>query len=69
MFLMSQVIDPDILWKSCLSFLIFVNIFLDIRKKNKERIQKKAHKRYQNYFIEEKEKKQQYDCEQYKNLP
>lgn len=68
MFLMSQVIDPDILWKSCLSFLIFVNIFLDIRKKTKKDFKKKAHKRYQNYFIEEKEK-QQYDCEQYKNLP
>ena len=37
-------------------------------QENKERLQKKAHERYQNLSKEEKEKKQQYDLERYKNL-
>ena len=37
---------------------------------NKQRLQKKAHERYQSLSKEEKEKKQQqYDGERYKNLP
>ena len=37
-------------------------------QKNKEKTTKKAYKRYQNSFKEEKWKKQQYGCESYKNL-
>ena len=37
-------------------------------QKNKERLKKKAHKRYQSLSKEEKEKKRQYVCECYKNL-
>ena len=37
-------------------------------QKNKEKTTKKAYKRYQNPFKEEKLKKQQYGCESYKNL-
>ena len=38
-------------------------------QENKERLQKKqTRERYQNLFAEEKEKKQQYGCEHYKNL-
>ena len=36
---------------------------------NKERLQKKACKRYQSLSKEEKKKKQQYGRERYKNLP
>ena len=36
-------------------------------QENKEIIQKKAHKRYQNLSKEEKQKKQQYGRERYKN--
>ena len=35
---------------------------------NKERLQKKVSKIYQNFSIEEKKKKQQYGHERYKNL-
>ena len=35
-------------------------------QENKERLEKKACKRYQNYSKEEKEKKQHYGCEHYK---
>ena len=38
-------------------------------KKNKERLRQKARERHQDLFEEEKNKKQQYSCEQYKNLP
>ena len=38
-------------------------------QENKEKLQKKAHERYQNLSKEEKEKKRQYGHEQYKNLP
>ena len=38
-------------------------------KKNKERLWKKAHERYQNLSEEDKNKKWKYNCEQYKNLP
>ena len=37
-------------------------------QEDKERLKKKAHKRYQNLSEEEKEKKQQYGCECYKNF-
>ena len=37
-------------------------------QENKERLQKKACKRYQNLSKEETEKKRQYGCERYKNL-
>ena len=37
-------------------------------QENKERLQKKAHERYQSPSKEEKGKKQQYGCERYKNL-
>ena len=36
---------------------------------NKERLQKRAHEKYQSLSKEEKEKKQQNGCERYKNLP
>ena len=36
---------------------------------NKEKLQKKARERYQSLSKEEKQKKQQYGCGQYKNLP
>ena len=37
-------------------------------QENKERLQKKACKRYQNLFKEQKEKKRRCGCECYKNL-
>ena len=37
-------------------------------QENNERLQKKTSKRYQNLPNEEKEKKQQYSCERFKNL-
>ena len=37
-------------------------------QENKDRLQKKAHERYENLSKEEKEKEQQYGCECYKNL-
>ena len=37
-------------------------------QKNKERLQKKARERYQDLPEEEKNKKQEYGCEQYKNI-
>ena len=36
---------------------------------NKEKLQKKACEKYQSLCKEEQEKKPQYGCEQYKNLP
>ena len=38
-------------------------------QENKERPQRKAHKRYQSLSKKDKEKKWQYACELYKNLP
>ena len=57
-------------------FYVFVFIYIKISKnlsakyyqENKERLQKKACKRYQNLSKEEKEKKRQYGHECYKNL-
>ena len=58
-------------------FSIFLNFFLNLFsyiqkslkfKKIKKDYQKKAYERYQNLFKEEKEKKQLYGCERYKNL-
>ena len=37
-------------------------------KENKERLQKKARERYQNFSKKEKEKKRQHGRERYKNL-
>ena len=37
-------------------------------QENKERLQKKAHERYQNLSKEKKRKKQQYGRERYKNV-
>ena len=36
-------------------------------QKGKEKLQKKAHEKYQNLSEEEKEKKHQYACERYKD--
>ena len=44
------------------------NLSAKYYQEHKERLQKKAHERYQNLSKEEKEKKQQYGCERYKNL-
>ena len=44
------------------------NLSAKYYQKNKERLQKKARKRYQNISKEENEKKQQYGCERYKKL-
>ena len=38
-------------------------------QENKERLQEKARERSQNLSNKEKEKKRQYGCERYKNLP
>ena len=38
-------------------------------KKNKEGLKKKAYEKYQDLSEEEKNKKRQYGCEWYKNLP
>ena len=42
------------------------NLSAKYYQENKERLQKKAHKRYQNLYKEEKN--QQYGCKRYKNL-
>ena len=47
---------------------MFKNLSAKYYQENKERLQKKAHERYQNLSKEEKEKKQQYGRERYKNL-
>ena len=48
---------------------MFKNLSAKYYQENKERLQKKAHERYQNLSKEEKEKRQQqYGCERYKNL-
>ena len=39
------------------------------KAKKKERLQKKAHERYHNFSEEERNKKHQYGCERYRNLP
>ena len=46
------------------------NLSAKYYQENKDRLQKKANERYQNFSNKEKEKKQQYDCdcERYKNL-
>ena len=44
------------------------NLSAKYYQENKERLQKKARKRYQNLSKEEKEKKRQYGRERYKNL-
>ena len=44
------------------------NLSAKYYQENKERLQKKAHKRYQNLSKEEKEKKRQCGRERYKNL-
>ena len=44
------------------------NLSAKYYQENKERLQEKACKRYQNFFEEEKEKKRQYDRKRYKNL-
>ena len=44
------------------------NLSANYYQENKERLQIKAHERYQNLSKEEKEKKWQYSHEQYKNL-
>ena len=44
------------------------NLSAKYDQENKERLQKKARERYQNFCKEEKEKKRQYGCERYKNL-
>ena len=44
------------------------NLSAKYYQENKERLQKKARKRYQNLSKEEKGKKQQYGRERYKNL-
>ena len=51
------------IYKKCLK-IHQINITKVIRKDYR----KKHRKRYQNHSTEEKEKKQQYGCEQYKNL-
>ena len=49
------------------------NLSAKYQEENKEKQQKKGNKiflkRYRNLSIEEKEKKRQYGCERYKNLP
>ena len=53
----------------CLYFFsIYKNLSAKYYQENKERLQKKARKRYQNLSTEEKGKKQQYGRERYKNL-
>ena len=52
-------------------WVFFICIKIDQQKcyqENKERLHKKAHKRYQNLSKEEKERKRQYGREGYKNL-
>ena len=57
-------------------FFIIFSIYIKVSKilsgkyyqENKERLQKRACERYQNFSKEGKEKKQQYDRECYKNL-
>ena len=44
------------------------NLSAKYYEKNKERLQTKAHERYQNLTKKEKEKKQQYRREHYKNI-
>ena len=44
------------------------NLSAKYYQENKERLQKKTRKRYQNLSKEEKEKKRQYGRERYKNL-
>ena len=44
------------------------NLSAKYYQENKERQQKKARERYQNFSKEKKEKKQQYGRERYKNL-
>ena len=43
------------------------NLSAEYYQENKERLQKKARKRYQNLSKEGKEKNQQYGCKRYKN--
>ena len=44
------------------------NLWAKYCQENKERLQKTARERYQKLSKKEKEKKQQYNCEHYKNL-
>ena len=44
------------------------NLSVKYYQENKEKLQKKAHEKYQNLSKEEKEKKLQYGRERYKNL-
>ena len=43
------------------------NLSAEYYQENKERLQKKTRKRYQNLSKEGKEKNQQYGCKRYKN--
>ena len=57
-----------ILKKIIIFFYIYKNGKL-ILSKNKEKLWKEAHKRYQNLFLKKKKKKKhQYHCDQNKNL-
>ena len=47
------------------NFFIYIYFFMY----KKERLQKKARERYQDLSEKEKNKKQQYGCKRYKNLP
>ena len=53
---------------SCVCIKISKTLSAKYCRENKERLQKKAHERYQNVSKEEKEKKRQHGCERYKNL-
>ena len=51
------------------TFFLFVKMLTGYyKKKNKEKLSKKARERYQNLSEEEKDKRHQYACEQYRNL-
>ena len=48
--------------------IIFEDSFAKYYQENKEKIQKKSHKRYENVTKGEAYNKQEYVCEQYKNI-
>ena len=48
--------------------IIFEESFAKYYQENKEKIQKKSHKRYENVTKGEAYNKQEYVCEQYKNI-
>ena len=51
-----------------LIFFLYIKMANNYYQKNKEKLQNEARKRYQYFSEEEKNKKCQYACKQYRNL-